>query len=339
MCVKKGLFFGCSCLVKKAFRLVQISVPALRIAVICVVLTLISPPLQGAAANAFAESFEPLYLKQLESYNREVEQYLQKEEKLKKEEKLRLALRSHVVRRGETLSMIAGLYGVDVESLAYWNELANPNLIFPEQVLDVLTIEGTLYRVKKGDSIEVIARRFNVEPSVIASFNLLDDSSFLTVDKRLVIPGGVVPMEERRRLQATILASRGVREYPVEHMPVFQWPVSGRISSRYGPRNGSFHYGLDIAAPLGTRIRAAAAGVVDFTGTKSGYGLMLTINHGNGWRSLYAHNSTLLAGTGERIIQGQPVGLIGATGNATGPHLHLEIIYHNKKLDPLLYLP
>ena len=162
MCVKKGLFFGCSCLVKKAFRLVQISVPALRIAVICVVLTLISPPLQGAAANAFAESFEPLYLKQLESYNREVEQYLQKEYLLKIELIFRLALRSHVFRRGETLSMIAGLYGVDVESLAYWNELANPNLIFPEQVLDVLSIEGTLYRVKKGDSIEVIARRLYV---------------------------------------------------------------------------------------------------------------------------------------------------------------------------------
>lgn len=339
MCAIKEFFFGCSSLVKKAFRLMPIPVPGLRLAVICVVLTLVFPPLQAAAANAFAGSFEPLYLKQLESYNREVALFREQEERLKQEEKLRQALRFHVVRRGETLSTIADLYRVDVESLAYWNELANPNLIFPEQVLDILTIEGTLYRVKKGDSIEAVARRFNVEPGVIASFNLLDDPRVLTKDKKLVIPGGVVPMEERRRLQATILASRGVREYPVEHMPVFQWPVSGEISSLYGPRNGSFHYGLDIAAPQGARVRAAAAGVVDFTGTKNGYGLMLTINHGNGWKSLYAHNSTLLAGTGERVIQGQPVGLIGATGNATGPHLHLEIIYHNKKLDPLLYLP
>ncbi len=338
MCVKKGFFFDGSCFIKNAFRLLQISIPVFRLAIICVVVTLIIPPLQGVAANAFAEPFKPLYLKQLESYNREVELYREKEERLKKEEKLQRALRSHVVRRGETLSMIANLYGVDVESLAYWNELTNPNLIFPEQVLDVLTIEGTLYRVKKGDSIEAIARRFNVEPGIIASFNLLDDSRLLTAGRKLVIPGGVVPMEEKRRL-ATILASRGAREYPVEHLPVFQWPVSGEISSHYGPRNGSFHYGLDIAAPLGTRVRAAATGVVDFTGTKNGYGLMLTINHRNGWKSLYAHNSTLLVRTGERVTRGQPIGLIGATGNATGPHLHLEIIYHNKKLDPLLYLP
>ena len=150
------------------------------------------------------------------------------------------------------------MYGVDVESLAYWNELTNPNLIFPEQVLDVLTIEGTLYRVKKGDSIEAIARRFNVEPGIIASFNLLDDSRLLTAGRKLVIPGGVVPMEEKRRL-ATILASRGAREYPVEHRPFFTGLSAGNIFSLC-PRNGSFHYGLDIAAPLGTRVSGGNRG-------------------------------------------------------------------------------
>lgn len=338
MCVKNGVSYGYFCFSKSAFKLSQIIKTVLEVAVICVLLSLIAPP-SGGAANTLAEPLKPLYLKQLESYKHEVGLYREQEERHKQEENLRQALKTHIVRQGETLSMIAGLYGTDVESIAYWNRLGNPNLIFPEQVLDILTIEGTLYRVHKGDTLEAIARRFNVEPGVIASFNLLDGSAYLTTGNKLVIPGGVVPLEERRRLQAAMLASRGVREYTVGQAPNFQWPVSGKISSLYGPRNGSFHYGLDIAAPLGTRVRAAAAGVVDYTGTKSGYGIMLIINHGNGWKSLYAHNSSLLVGIGERVYRGQPIGLIGATGNATGPHLHLEIICNNNKLDPLLYLP
>ncbi len=338
MCVKNGVSCGYSSFFRNAFKLVQIIKTALKVAIICVPLSLIVFP-SGGAASTLEESLKPLYLKQLESYKNEVELYKRQEERHRQEENLRRALQTHVVRQGETLSMIAGLYGTDVESVAYWNRLSNPNLIFPEQVLDILTIEGTLYSVHKGDTLEAIARRFSVEPGIIASFNLLNDSANLIAGQKLVIPGGKVPPEEKRRLQATMLASRGVRGYAVGQAPSFQWPVSGRISSLYGPRNGSFHYGLDIAAPLGTRVRAVAAGIVDYTGTKSGYGLMLTINHGNGWKSLYAHNSRLLAGIGERVYQGQPIGLIGATGNATGPHLHLEIIYNNNKLDPLLYLP
>lgn len=337
MCVKNGVFPGHFWFFKKLKRLM----PVVRLAIFWVIIYLFFPSSQSAAANVPAEPFKPLYFEQLEAYSIEVKQHREQETRLKQEEKLRQALKHHVVQRGENLSMIAGLYGTDVESLAYWNGLSNPNLIFPEQVLDILTIDGTLYRVKKGDTLEAVARRFNVDPGVIVSFNLLNDHAELTADRKLVIPGGAVPLEERRRLQATILASRGAsRDFsPQEKAPVFQWPVNGRVSSLYGPRDGSFHYGLDIAAPLGSRVSAIAAGVVDYTGTKSGYGLMLIINHGDGWKSLYAHNSSLLAGTGERVLQGQPVGLIGATGNATGPHLHLEIIYNNIRLDPLLYLP
>jgi len=160
---------------------------------------------------------------------------------------------------------------------------------------------------------------------------------------QLVIPGGIMPLEERKAVQATLIASRygGRSTLPggANERPLFKWPVKGNITSRFGWRDGSFHYGLDIAVPYGSYIGAAAPGVVDFTGFQKGYGLMLVVNHGGGWSTLYAHNSRLLVEKNEEVTAGQPVALVGASGNATGPHLHLEIAYNGRKLDPLLFLP
>jgi len=300
-------------------------------------------PLEVQAMIVTERPQKPSYFEQLENYHVEVERFREEQEKLKREEALKKALVHHLVQPGDTLTRIAALYQTDIGSIVYWNGLSNPHLIFPGQSLDILTVEGTLHKIRKGDTIDSIAVRYKVEPQVISAFNLLKDPSRLAVGKKLVIPGGIMPLEERKAVQATLIASRygGRSTLPggANERPLFKWPVKGNITSRFGWRDGSFHYGLDIAVPYGSYIGAAAPGVVDFTGFQKGYGLMLVVNHGGGWSTLYAHNSRLLVEKNEEVAAGQPVALAGTSGDATGPHLHLEIAYYGQRFDPLLFLP
>lgn len=121
--------------------------------------------------------------------------------------------------------------------------------------------------------------------------------------------------------------------------PSFTWPVSGTVTSGFGPRWGRMHNGIDIAASTGTPIGAAAAGEVFFVGWLGGYGNTVLVDHGNGYTTLYAHQSELLASEGESVSAGTTVGLVGSTGNSTGPHLHFEVRVWDTPHDPLLYLP
>jgi murein DD-endopeptidase MepM/ murein hydrolase activator NlpD len=122
------------------------------------------------------------------------------------------------------------------------------------------------------------------------------------------------------------------------------WPAHGWVSSGYGyrtdPFTGSraFHDGVDIAAPEGTPIHAMAAGVVSFAGHKPGYGLVVEINHGNGYKTRYAHASKLIAKVGERVAKGDTVAMVGSTGRSTGSHLHVEVLKNNEAVNPRKYL-
>ena len=118
-------------------------------------------------------------------------------------------------------------------------------------------------------------------------------------------------------------------------------PVSGTITSRFGAGSSirrSSHTGLDIAAPSGTTVVAAASGTVTFSGYKGSYGNMLVISHGNGVQTYYAHCSKLYVGTGTQVSQGQSIAAVGSTGNSTGPHLQLEIRVNGVAYNPQNYL-
>jgi len=118
-------------------------------------------------------------------------------------------------------------------------------------------------------------------------------------------------------------------------------PVSGVITSRFGNRESirSYaHRGLDIAAPTGTPIKAAAAGTVTSSGYNSSYGYMIIISHGNGVETVYGHCSKLLVSKGQKVTQGQLIGKVGSTGNSTGPHLHLEVRVNGALQNPQNYV-
>jgi murein DD-endopeptidase MepM/ murein hydrolase activator NlpD len=117
------------------------------------------------------------------------------------------------------------------------------------------------------------------------------------------------------------------------------WPTNGTVSSGFGARWGTVHSGLDIAAPTGTPIWAAAAGEVFFAGVMGGYGNAVLIDHGNGMTTLYGHQSRIASSVNQRVGQGQVIGYVGSTGNSTGPHLHFEVRIGDTPRDPAPYLP
>src|SRR5690606_11848779 len=237
---------------------------------------------------------------------------------------------THEVRRGETLSQIAAAYGVDVETIVVANELVNPDRLRPGDRLLIPSVRGALHVVRRGESLWDIARAYQVSMDTIAEANGLERPDRIRVGERLVIPGAQAIAYARQRDAVVGRDGSLLRN--------FDWPVRGRISSRFGPRWGRMHYGLDIAVPEGTPVRAAAGGIVRFSGWRGGYGYLVIIDHGNGVETRYAHNSRLTVRVGQRVARGAVVAYSGNTGNSTGPHVHFEIRRRGRAVNPEQYL-
>jgi murein DD-endopeptidase MepM/ murein hydrolase activator NlpD len=122
------------------------------------------------------------------------------------------------------------------------------------------------------------------------------------------------------------------------------WPIMGRITSEFGKRENpihggmEFHFGLDIATHSGTPVKATADGIVSFSGWSAGNGNLVVIEHGFGYSTLYAHNSSNAVKVGQRIKRGDIIANVGSTGNTTGPHLHYEIWHNGKPVNPIGFI-
>jgi len=116
------------------------------------------------------------------------------------------------------------------------------------------------------------------------------------------------------------------------------WPVSGPVTSGFGPRWGRMHEGIDISVPEGTPVRSAAAGTVIYAGWLGGYGNLVVVDHGNGLSTGYAHNSSYASSVGQPIAAGETISYSGNTGNSSGPHVHFEVRVGGSAVDPLGYL-
>ena len=149
--------------------------------------------------------------------------------------------------------------------------------------------------------------------------------------------------ERERRLRVVedlLLASRLQREVKPSG-----WPIDdGWISSLFGMRNDpftgrrAFHAGIDFAGTPGSAVQAVAAGVVTDAGERYGYGLLVEVNHGNGYVTRYGHNSRLLVKVGDQIKKGSRIALMGETGRATGPHVHFEVLLNGVVVNPEKYI-
>lgn len=119
----------------------------------------------------------------------------------------------------------------------------------------------------------------------------------------------------------------------------FICPLSSYVfASPFGPRNGSYHYGVDLLAPVGTVIHAADSGTVVYAGSRNSYGLLVIIDHGNGFKTYYAHCNAISVNLGDDVSQGQNIATVGQTGNATGSHIHFEVRVNDKCMNPVNYV-
>jgi len=192
---------------------------------------------------------------------------------------------------------------------------------------------GAFHQVRQGETLRSICRAYGAEPQEVAEVNGLEDPNRLRVGQRLFIPDATEP-------RVVPEAGAGEPAAEVKQEPGrFVWPVDGVLTSRFGLRGGRRHDGIDLGAPAGTPIRAAAAGQVLYAGEQAGYGLIVIIRHADGYISVYAHNSENLVREGQQVKQAEPVARVGRTGRATGPHLHFEIRQGTKPRNPLFFLP
>ncbi len=245
-------------------------------------------------------------------------------------------LRKYVVREGDTISSIASALGLDQKSIIWANPdlQANPNRLRVGQELVIPPADGVVHTIQRGDTLLGIARQYGVTMNAIldSQYNPVLDPEALKVGEKLFVPGGKMPIRQARKgmTKASLPA-----DAPVGTGALI-WPVRGSISQRF--TRG--HPGLDIATRRGTPVAAADTGYVVRAGwTDVGYGLMVVIEHNNGMQTLYAHLNEIFVEAGTAVTQGQTIGTVGATGRATGPHLHLEVIVNNVRRNPLDYLP
>jgi murein DD-endopeptidase MepM/ murein hydrolase activator NlpD len=258
------------------------------------------------------------------------------------------APRTHVVARGETLNAIARQHGVDTHELARVNMLLPPYVIRPNQTL---TIPGGSGGDVVPSAVEVADRGAAPPAPAPRSVQRADT---VEIAAPSVPPTAVREPEPRAPREEPTPPSPAAREEPpappqtqLASLPKpagrargasrFVWPVNGQLASEYGSKGeGLQNDGINIAAPKGTPVKAAASGVVAYAGNEiRGFGNLLLIRHADGWMTAYAHNDKLLVQRGDTVEQGQPIAHVGQTGNVVSPQLHFEIRRGKRAVDPL----
>ena len=233
----------------------------------------------------------------------------------------------YVVRKGDSISQIAEMFGVSVNTILWANDMKKNDKLVPGDVLFILPVSGLEHTVTKGQTLKSIAKLYKADLSEIAQYNGIAENEKLAVGDKLMIPDAVKIESDKplKNLDASIIKDK---QYYVNHPTAnlsgyFINPVPGyRKSQGIHDRNA-----VDLAISKGTPIRAAAAGRVTLArkGYNGGFGNLVILSHPNGTETLYAHQSKLNTSTGAQVAQGEIIGYVGSTGRSTGPHLHFEV--------------
>lgn len=238
---------------------------------------------------------------------------------------------TYIVQQGDTISSIAKMFRVSVNTILWANDLNSKSVLKSGQTLVILPVTGISHVVKKGDTVKSIAKAYNADPSDIYSYNDLNTTSVLNVGQKLIIPNADFVITPVRQ------TTRGlVRIAPPEPLigDVWNWPSysgyyscpinGGRLTQKLHGRNG-----IDFADPIGTPLYASASGIVIISKSNNayngGYGNFVVISHDNSTQTLYSHMSRSVVSVGTQVNKGQLIGYIGITGLTTGPHIHFEI--------------
>ncbi len=229
---------------------------------------------------------------------------------------------TYVVREGDTISGIAKMFKVSVNTILWANDIGRASALRPGQTLVILPVTGISYTVKKGDTIKSIALKYKADVDEIFQYNDLDANATLVTGQTVIIPDA--------ELRVSVPTKVVFKNNPAHDTngPDYSGYYAQPVSTYFCSQNLHGYNGVDMAGPRGTPIYAAAAGTVlvsASSGWNGGYGNLIIISHDNGTQTVYGHLSKNTVSVGQRVGQGQSIGLMGATGKATGSHLHFEI--------------
>ena len=259
----------------------------------------------------------------------------------------------YTIDKGDTLSSIANELDIEINEIMELNPDINLDTLLqvgqeiiitvPQPEISIISkeqityIEKVPYEIEKINDENIYEGTTNVEEAgeegekqVTAVVSIINDqkTDVEVIDEEILIE----PKKE--------IVKVGTKSLP-STVPTgsYSRPLSGgSVSSPFGMRNGRLHTGVDFRTPTGTTIKASDGGTVIQAGWNGGYGYCITIDHGNGEKTLYAHLSKINVSVGQSVYKDQTIALSGNTGNSTGPHLHFEIIKNGTYVNPLDYL-
>jgi murein DD-endopeptidase MepM/ murein hydrolase activator NlpD len=242
----------------------------------------------------------------------------------------------YTVKASDTAESIASTYEIKLSTILESNQLTSGSALTEGQSLVFPSIDGIAYKIQGGETLWDLSNLYKMSVDDILLVNKLENPDKLKLNQYIIIPNAEkalkLPVQTSsqnsttQKSKGSVTLSRGI------------WPASGSISSKFGRRWGRQHEGIDIAASTGTNVYAFMNGKVTFSGTQGGYGKLVIIDHGNGIKSYYGHNSKLLAKVGQTVSKGTHIAEVGNTGNSTGPHLHFEIRKNGTPVNPYTYL-
>jgi murein DD-endopeptidase MepM/ murein hydrolase activator NlpD len=230
----------------------------------------------------------------------------------------------YVVREADTLSQIAEMFDVSAKTILWANDIKDPSVIRPGDTLIILPITGVRHVVKEGETISTIAKKYDGDVEEILAYNQLSSADEIGTGDTVVVPNGVMANTQTKTYAATPVSVSGAGAAAAAGSSGYAHPLPGSVKSQ-----GIHGYnGVDLAAPIGSSVLAAAGGEVivsKSSGWNGGYGQYVVVKHPNGTQTLYAHLSANVVGAGQSVATGQVVGRVGNTGRSTGAHLHFEV--------------
>ena len=228
----------------------------------------------------------------------------------------------YIARSGDSLASIAKMYNVSVNTILWANNMERGTKLSVGQSLVILPVSGVEYAVKKGDTIEGIAKKFKGDPDEMRAYNGFTLGEVLTVGAMIIIPDGAMPSAPVPKTKPATAKLHGANGPSIEgyyHSPLASYR---RTQGLHG------YNGVDLAEYLGAPVMASAEGnivVARQGGNNGGYGNYIVIQHANGTQTLYGHLLSIVVTQGDHVTQGQTIGYLGNTGRSTGPHLHFEV--------------
>ena len=226
-------------------------------------------------------------------------------------------------------TVISKKIGVNLDTLVSVNKISNANKLRPGEKIIIPNRNGLLYTISKGDSLEGIIDKYEMQLDKVLTFNKINDINNINVGDEIFLPGAKYTLEER------------IDKFG----QMFSLPTKvTRISSLFGYRVHPItkartkHMGVDIPGSLDTPIYASRSGKVIFAGYSGGYGNLVIVRHDKGYTTYYGHLNKITTRVGAKVGQGTMIGKMGSTGNSTGCHLHFEVRRNGIALNPVDFI-